>query len=125
TPGQKTLIVPNGQVIENVVTNYTSKGHIRLEVHLLMAYEENFPRIRKILFDAVQASPYTLEEPEAMVGIEGFDTHNVLVGVRPFVNPDQYWDASFDVHQRVKQALSESGIKMAYSEGVELGPIGG
>ncbi|MEM6398142.1 MAG: mechanosensitive ion channel [Bacteroidota bacterium] len=125
TPGRKTLFVPNGQVIENVVTNYTTKGHIRLEVQLLMAYEEDFPRLKSILFDAVQASPYTLEEPQAMVGIESFDTHNIVVGVRPFVDPDHYWDATFDVHSRIKQALSENGIKMAYSEGVELGPIGG
>lgn len=125
TPGQKMLVVPNGQVIENVVTNYTSKGHIRLEIQLLMAYEESFPRLKEILFTAVQASPHTLEDPQAMIGIESFDTHNIVVGVRPFVDPDHYWDATFDVHQRIKQALSESGIKMAYSEGVELGPIGG
>ena len=124
TPGAKVLVVPNGQVIENVVTNYTTKGSMRLEIHLLTAYEQDFPQLKQILVEAVAASPYTREEEDLRIGIESFDTHNVIVGVRPLVNPEDYWKAVFDVNQRIKTAMSENDIKMAYSEGVELGPIG-
>ena len=34
TPGRKTLIVPNGKVVENIVTNYSKKGFIRLELQI-------------------------------------------------------------------------------------------
>lgn len=124
TPGAKTLVVPNGQVIENVVTNFTTKGFMRLEIHLLTAYEQDFPQLKEILIQAVSASPYTKGEDDLRIGIESFDTHNVIVGVRPLIDPENYWDAMFDVNQRIKTAMSANGIKMAYSEGVELGPIG-
>ncbi|PHI20665.1 mechanosensitive ion channel protein [Lewinellaceae bacterium SD302] len=124
TPGSKTLIVPNGQVVENVVTNYSEKGKVRLELQLLMAYEESFPRIREVIMEAVRRSQYVLTEPATIVGIESYDTHNIVVAVRPFVKPDDYWEATFEVHELIKNALSTAGIKMAYSEGVELGKIG-
>lgn len=124
TPGKKVLIVPNSEVIGGVVTNFSEKGHIRLELSLLLGYEESFPKIKQTIEDCLRDTDYILNDPAPEVGIESFDTHNVVVAVRPFVDPDQYWEGTFAVHARVKSALSAAGIKMAYSEGVELGPIG-
>ena len=124
TPGRKTLIVPNGEIIGGVVTNFSRLGHIRLELELLMAYEENFPRIRSIILECLRDLSIILNDPEPQVGIERYDTHNIIVAVRPFVAPDDYWEATFQVNERIKTALSRNGIKMAYSEGVEMGPIG-
>jgi small conductance mechanosensitive channel len=124
TPGKKVLIVPNSEVISGVVTNFSDKGHIRLELRLLLGYEESFPKIKQTIEDCLRDTDYILNEPAPEVGIESFDTHNIVVAVRPFVNPDQYWEGTFAVHARIKSALSAANIKMAYSEGVELGPIG-
>lgn len=124
TPGKKTLIVPNGEVTSGVVTNFSQQGHIRLELTLLMAYEESFPRLKAIILDCLRDLDITLNDPEPEVGIESYDTHNIIVAVRPFVNPDDYWRATFEVNERIKAAMSANGIKMAYSEGVELGQIG-
>jgi len=54
TPGRKTLIVPNGEVISGVVTNYSDKGHIRLELTLLLGYEESFPKIKAVIEEALR-----------------------------------------------------------------------
>lgn len=124
TPGMKTLIVPNSEVVANVVTNYSRRGHIRLELTLLMAYEENFPRLKAIIEKSLEDLSVVLHDPAPQVGIEAYDTHNIVVAVRPFVNPDDYWEAVFGVNERIKSALSQNNVKMAYSEGVELGTIG-
>ena len=124
TPGKKTLIVPNGEVISGVVTNYSQQGHIRLELTLLLGYGESFPRIKQVIRQALTAIPDILQDPEPQIGIESFDTHNIVVAVRPFVKPNDYWSVTFEAHERIKAALSAANISMAYSEGVELGPIG-
>jgi small conductance mechanosensitive channel len=124
TPGKKTLIVPNGEVISGVVTNFSDKGHIRLELTLLLGYEESFPKIKQVIQEALKDVDGILQDPEPEIGIESFDTHNVVIAVRPYILPNDYWAGTFAVHERVKSALSAAGIKMAYSEGVELGPIG-
>jgi len=38
TPGQKTHIIPNGQVMEGVITNFSQKGTIRLELKKYLRY---------------------------------------------------------------------------------------
>jgi small conductance mechanosensitive channel len=89
-----------------------------------MAYEESFPNLKKIIRESLKDLDIILNEPEPEIGIESYDTHNIVVAVRPFVRPDDFWEATFAVNERIKQAMSANNIKMAYSEGVELGTIG-
>ena len=124
TPGRKTLIIPNGQVVDNIVTNYSKKGYIRMELNVTMPYSESFPRVREIILEELKAIPKVLNEPEPEVGIEAYDSHNVLLAVRPYVIPDDYWEVTFEAYERIKAAFNRKGIKVAYSEGVEMGTIG-
>ncbi len=125
TPGFKTLIIPNGKVIDDTIINFSAKGAIRLELNVSMPYEESFPKVEHIILSALKTVPQVLGDPAPEVGIETFDSHNVVLSIRPFVLPDDYWDGIFEVHRRVKAAFNSHGIKVAYSEGIELGPIGG
>jgi len=124
TPGNKILIIPNSMVTDSVVTNFTEKGMIRLELEVTMPYEESFPKVQKILFESLETVPKILEEPFPEIGILNFDSHNVQLIVRPYVRPDDFWEVTFNAHKAIKRALSANRIKVAYSEGVEFGAIG-
>ena len=124
TPGRKTLIIPNAQVVDNIVTNYSKKGYIRMELNVSMPYSESFPKVRDIILKELKAIPKVLSEPEPEVGIEAYDSHTVLLAVRPYAIPDDYWEVTFEAYERIKAAFNREGIKVAYSEGVEMGTIG-
>lgn len=124
TPGKKTLIIPNGQITENVVTNFSKKGAIRLELEVTMPYEESFPKIERIIQEVMSKNDSIMREPAPLVGIEKYESHFVVVGVKPFVNPDDYWEVTYELNKEIKKAFSANDVKMAYSEGVELGKIG-
>jgi small conductance mechanosensitive channel len=89
-----------------------------------MPYEESFTKVKEAIMDALRKVPFVLQDPEPIVGIESYDTHNVIISIRPFITPDDYWDATFAINSKIKESFYQKGIKMAYSEGVELGPIG-
>ncbi|GJM33005.1 MAG: hypothetical protein DHS20C18_20060 [Saprospiraceae bacterium] len=124
TPGQKTLIIPNGQVVENIVTNYSRKGFIRIELSVTMPYDESFPRVKKIILDELKTIPKVLKQPEPEIGIESYDSHSLILTVRPYVIPDDYWEVTFLAHEKIKTAFHRHQIRVAYSEGVEMGNIG-
>ena len=124
TPGNKTLIIPNSLATSDVITNHSKKGVLRLEIDITMPYAESFPRVKEIIIEALSSIPYLLDTPKLEIGIEGYDSHSVQVAVRPYVNPDDYWEATFACYENIKSAFSDNNIKVAYSEGVELGSIG-
>ncbi|HKK75483.1 MAG TPA: mechanosensitive ion channel family protein [Saprospiraceae bacterium] len=124
TPGQKTLIIPNGSVIEGIVTNFSKKGMIRLELNVTMPYEESFPRVKGIIQEALMEVDKVIRDPAPEIGIENYDSHSVLLAVRPYVAPDDYWEVTFATYEAIKKAFNQNNIKVAYSEGVEIGAIG-
>ena len=124
TPGKKVLIIPNGQVIDGIVTNFSKKGIIRMELNVTMPYEESFPKVKKIIMDELLAIDLVLNDPIPEIGIETFDSHNIVLAVRPYVVPDDYWEVYYMAYEKIKAAFSTHGIRVAYSEGVEIGKIG-
>ena len=124
TPGNKTLIIPNGQVIDGIITNFSDKGMIRIEMEVTMPYEEDYPKVEAIIREVLKNAPKVLNEPEPEIGILTYDSHNLVIGVRPYSLPDDYWEVRFDVYRRIKRAFHNNNINVAYSEGVEIGKIG-
>jgi len=124
TPGQKTLIIPNGEVISGIVTNYSKKGFIRMELNVTMPYEESFPKVKEIIMRELKSIDKVLNEPIPEIGIENFESHNIVLAVRPYVEPDDYWDVYYEAYEKIKAAFNTNDIKVAYSEGVEIGKIG-
>lgn len=124
TPNDKTLVIPNGQVTDNIITNFSTVGNIRLELEVTMPYAESFPKVKQVIEKALSKCQSILKDPVAQIGIVTYDSHNIVVAVRPYIHPDDYWKATFEVYSAIKQSFSENGIQAAYSEGVELGVIG-
>lgn len=124
TPGNKTMIVPNSKITDDVVTNFSTKGLVRLELNVHIPYNQDFTKVKEIILQELNHLNTVLNEPKPEIGIETFDTHNILLAVRPYVNPDDYWEATFDTHEAIKKTFNKHNIKVAYSEGVELGDIG-
>lgn len=124
TPGNKTLIVPNGMVIDGIITNISVKGNIRLELEVTMPYSEDWEKVKEIIAQVLKNNAKVLEEPEMELGILTYDSHNIVIAVRPYVLPEDYWDAKFEVYASIKRAFHENNISVAYSEGVEIGKVG-
>jgi len=89
-----------------------------------MPYEESFPRVQKIIQESLKDVPNILLEPKPEIGIEDFDSHSVQLVVRPYCMPDFFWEVTFAANKAIKKAFSENDVKVAYSEGVEIGLIG-
>ena len=124
TPGNKTLIIPNSLMTSDVITNHSERGVIRLEIDITMPYAESFPKVKRIIEQVLANIPNILETPKPEIGIEGYDSHSIQVAVRPYVEPDHFWEVTFACYEGIKKAFSEHNIQVAYSEGVELGSIG-
>ncbi len=124
TPGNKNLIIPNSKITTSVVTNYSENDMIRLELEVTMPYHESFPKVKMILENALKDVSGILKNTSSEIGIVNFDSHNIVLAIRPCVHPDDFWAVTYASYAAIKKAFSENNIQVAYSEGVELGQIG-
>ncbi len=118
-----TLIVPNSKVTDSILTNYSEIGTRRVAVIIPVPYTESFPRVKALLMEAIMEIPTVLKDPEPIIEIENFDTHNVMIAIRPYAEPDNYWETVRETYATVKRVFHENDIKIAYVEGYQLGEI--
>lgn len=117
-------IIPNGLAIDDVMVNHSDKGYERIDLTMYMPYDEDFDRVESIIKDALKSIPEVIQEPEPFVGIAAWESHNIRLDVMPYAHPDHFWTVYYESYRKTKKAMADAGIKFAYSEGVELGPIG-
>lgn len=119
------VIIPNGMAIGEVIVNSSGEdGLVRFNVEFFMPYEESYAKVQKIIKEALTDCQYVSNTKEALIGIGAFESHNIKVEIKPYCTIEDYEKAMIEVSEKVKSAMGKNNVKAAYSEGVELGPIG-
>lgn len=113
TLDHKQVIMPNGIATSGIMTNLSSQGKLRVDLNVAMPYEEDFDKIQKIIAGALKKTSKLLPD-EPTIEIEKLDAHNILLAVRPYAAPEDYWDVYFGAYRNIKKAFGEAGITVAY-----------
>lgn len=123
TLDNRIVIIPNAMAISGIITNLTAQQFLRVDLQVAISYEENFEKVRTLILDVIRTTPKVLASPEPFVGIEQFDSHNLMLAVRPYALTEDYWDVYFECYRRIRHIMGEHGIKIAYPEGVKIDKV--
>jgi len=124
TPGNKTLIIPNGEVIGGIITNFSKRGSIRIELKILLPYSEDFENARNLIISELLSMDNVLKEPRPEVGIEEFGESNLVISVRPYVLPDHYWSVYYEAMRRIIGLYNSNNIGIAFPDSMKIGYVG-
>jgi small conductance mechanosensitive channel len=107
-----------------MITNYSKKGSIRLDIKLQVPYEESFPKVKEIIAFVLDTIPKVLKDPRPQVGIEHFDNFFIQISIKPFVHPNDFTDVTYEIRQKIKTTLGQNGVRVRYPDSVSLGDFG-
>jgi len=109
----KKVIIPNGIATSGIMTNLSTLGKLRVDLNVAMAYEEDFDNVKGIIKGALDKVTMR-EADEPTIEIEKFAESNILLAVRPYATPENYWDVYFKSYSEIKKAFGEAGLTVAY-----------
>lgn len=115
-PDRSLAILPNGEIQESGLINYTRLGIQRVDLPFRLKYETDFEAARAVILEFMKADGRVLEAPPPNVvplnlGPDGFE-----VQARPFVKYADYDPVQFDYRPLIVQKLREAGIELAVSQ---------
>ncbi len=116
SPDNKTIILPNGAVAGNSITNYTSEGILRVDLVAGISYDSDIKKAKEILMSVMENDPLVLKEPAPFVGVKELADSSVNFAVRPWANVDDYWTVFFGINEKIKLALDEAGITIPFPQ---------
>ncbi len=116
TADNKTVILPNGAVMNADIVNYTMEGLIRVDLSVGISYDSDIRAAKEVLLKVMHDHPKVLKDPAPYVGVETLADSSVNLAVRPHCDPSDYWDVYFDVLEGCKVALDQAGITIPFPQ---------
>lgn len=116
TAEQKLIVIPNGTLANNSITNLTKSGIRRLDIPVDISYDADLQRAKQVLLQVAEHSTHRLQSEPADVLVQELAESSVKLVVRVWATPDEYWDEKWELNEQIKLALDEAGIEIAYPQ---------
>lgn len=113
-------ILPNGNVANNKVINFSKQPTRRVDLLVGIGYDEDIALAKKVITQALVDMPLVLKDPAPFVGVIGFGDSSVDLAVRPTAMSEHYWDVYFEGYEAIKKALDDNAIEIPYPHQVEF-----
>jgi small conductance mechanosensitive channel len=107
------VLIPNGDVFINPITNFSRSAVRRVDVSTKVAYESDLGAVRQAALSALVDSPGLMADPVPDVNFTNFDGYAVDLTVSYWIDTGQvpFADARDAGLQAVKQAFESAGIE--------------
>lgn len=116
TLDNKKIIVPNGTVTSNVITNISGQGIIGVELTYGIGYNDSIDKAREVILAVGKKCPWIIEDPAQSVVVASHGDSSVNLATRPFCKSEHYWDTYFYMQENVKKAFDREGISIPFPQ---------
>jgi small conductance mechanosensitive channel len=110
---QRMVSLPNNQIQESGVINYTRNGVVRADVRMVISYQANLDRVRQIIDEIVSGDSRVLETPARDLIFLDLGQDGIQVEVRAFANTGDFFKLASDLRERIKTRFEAEGIAIA------------
>ncbi len=112
----KTVIVPNGQVTDGVITNFTNQSTRRVDMVFGIGYGDDIKKAKDVLKSIVDDNPLILDNPGTDLFVSELADSSVNFTLRPWVKTEDYWTVFGEVHEAVKLRFDAEGISIPFPQ---------
>ena len=116
TGDNKQIVVPNGQIMGSIITNYSANDTRRVDMTVGVSYDDDLDQVRSTIRELVDADDRILSDPECLIAVSELADSSVNFAVRPWVKNADYWGVMFDMAEAIKKRFDQEGISFPYPQ---------
>ncbi len=110
------VIIPNGTIWGDVITNVTGSDTRRVDMMFGISYTDDINNTQKILEDIIKAHKFVLDSPKPIIRLHELGDSSVNFVCRPWAKTDHYWDVYWDITRSVKEQFDREGISIPFPQ---------
>jgi len=116
TGDNKQIIVPNGQIMDSIITNYSANDTRRVDMVVGVSYDDDLDKVRSTLQELIAADDRILDEPACTIAVSALADSSVNFVVRPWVKSSDYWGVMFEMTEAIKKRFDQEGISFPFPQ---------
>ncbi len=116
TIDNKTIVIPNGALANNSLTNVTAKEYRQLDLRVDISYDSDLKKAKQLLQGILENDPSIVSDKEINVFVDNLGDSSVVIGLRAWVKTEEYWESRWRILENVKLTLDENQIEIPYNQ---------
>lgn len=116
TPDNKIIIIPNAQLSNSLLTNYSAEPQRRVDWTFGIGYGDSVQKAEDVLKNLIEADKRILKDPAYFIALSELADSSVNIVVRAWVKAEDYWGVFFDMNRNVYEEFDKAGLNIPYPQ---------
>lgn len=112
----KIVVLPNGNLANNVIVNVTKEKTRRIDVICGISYNADIDKAKAVLLEMLENDESVLKDKEHRVVVSGLKDSSVELTIRFWVKSRDYWDAYYRITENTKKTLDANEISIPFPQ---------
>lgn len=116
TVDNRTVVIPNGMLTNNSLTNVTHMDERKLELKVSISYESDLLKAKTVLADLIRKESRIMQDKEHRIFVDELGDDGVILGLRCWVSTEDYWNVRWDMLEEIKLTFDRESIVIPYRQ---------
>ena len=116
TGDNKQVVVPNGQIMGSIITNYSANDTRRVDLTVGVSYDDDLDKVRATLQDLIDSDDRILTDPASLIAVSELADSSVNFVVKIWVKSGDYWGVFYGLTEAIKKRFDKEGISFPYPQ---------
>ncbi|MGY3791856.1 mechanosensitive ion channel family protein [uncultured Aquimarina sp.] len=116
TFGNQLVIIPNGKLSNDNITNYSAENKRRNKIDIGISYSSNIKQAKDILLELVNEQEAVIKDPLPEVVVSSLGDSSVSLSIRYWASNEDFWAIHFYTMEQAKKRLEENGISIPFPQ---------
>ncbi len=116
TADNKQIFIPNGDLSNGAIINYSATGKRRLDMVFGIGYGDDLKKAKDILNNLAQSDERIFKDPAPIIKLGNLGDSAIEIYFRVWVKSEDYWDVKFDMNEKVKEEFDKAGVNFPYPQ---------
>lgn len=116
TIDNKTIVIPNGMLTNNSITNASAKDERQLDLRVGISYDADIKKVKSVIENVLVKDASIIKNEQILVFVDDLAESAVVLGIRAWVKNEEYWDTRWRMLEEIKLALDENEIEIPYPQ---------
>lgn len=116
TVDNRKVVIPNGVLSNNSLVNVSAQDKRRLDVDVGIGYSSDLRLAKELCEKLLSEEEKVLKEEEHIVVVDSLADSAVMLKMRFWVRPEDYWATKWRMTEKVKLSFDENGIEIPFNQ---------
>lgn len=116
TIDNRTIVLPNGELSNKPLENYTKMAKRRLDMRFSVGYDSDIDQVKQVMLEVISTEEKIHRDPAPFARLREQGDNALIFEMRAWCDTGDYWTCYFDINEKMKKAFDAHGFNIPFPQ---------